>query len=76
MNEIKIEVYGLNSPPKNIYKRDRKVSFIGGEGIVRSSSFKDGTWEYLVEMPQGKAPTFGTGAETMVLLSERELRAV
>lgn len=77
MAEIKIEVYGFNSPPRSLYQRDRQVSFIGGEGIVRSSIFKDGTWEYLVEMPQGKAPTFGrVGAETMVLLSERELRAV
>ena len=76
MTEISIKVHGLNSPPRKLYQRDRKVRFIGGEGIVRSSSFEGGTWKYLVEMPQGREPTFGrVGAETMVLLNERELRA-
>jgi hypothetical protein len=76
MTEIRIEVHGLNSPPRQLYQRNRQVTFIGGEGIVRSSSFEGGTWKYLVEMPQGTKPTFGrVGAETMVLLNERELCA-
>jgi hypothetical protein len=76
MAEARIGVHGLNSPLEQRYQHNRKVRFIGGEGIVRSSSFEGGTWKYLVEMPQGKEPTFGrTGAETMVLLNERELRA-
>jgi hypothetical protein len=83
MTEIRIEVHGLNSPPRQLYQRNRQVTFIGGEGIVRSSSFEGGTWKYLVEMPQGTKPTFSArrsangrvGAETMVLLNERELCA-
>ncbi|WP_310424093.1 hypothetical protein [Chamaesiphon sp. VAR_48_metabat_135_sub] len=76
MTEIKIEVTRFNSPLERLYDQNIKVSFIGGEGIVRSSSFEGGTWRYLVEMPQGKEPTFDrAGAETMVLLNERELCA-
>lgn len=76
MTEVKIEVGIFNSPLERQYPPNQKVRFIGGEGIVRSSSFEGGTWRYLVEMPQGKEPTFGrAGAETMVLLNERELRA-
>jgi hypothetical protein len=77
MTEMKTAVSRFNSPLERLYEKNRKVSFIGGEGIVRSSRFEGGTWRYLVEMPQGKEPTFGrAGAETMVLLNERELRAV
>jgi hypothetical protein len=76
MTRTKIKVHGLNYPLERLYEKNRKVNFLGGEGIVRSSSFEGGTWKYLVEMPQGKEPTFGrVGAETMVLLNERELRA-
>ena len=76
MTELKVEVARFNSPLERLYEKNRKVSFIGGEGIVRGSNFEGGTWKYLVEMPQGKEPTFGrAGAETMVLLNERELRA-
>jgi hypothetical protein len=76
VTETKIEVGRFNSPLERLYPPNQKVRFIGGEGIVRSSSFEGGTWRYLVEMPQGKEPTFGrAGAETMVLLNERELRA-
>jgi hypothetical protein len=77
MTEIKIATTRFNSPLERLYEKNRKVSFVGGEGIVRSSNFEGGTWRYLVEMPQGKEPTFGrVGAETMVLLNERELSAV
>jgi hypothetical protein len=76
MTEIKIAVGRFNSPLERLYEQNSKVSFVGGEGIVRSSHFEGGTWRYLVEMPQGREPTFGrAGAETMVLLNERELRA-
>jgi hypothetical protein len=76
MTETKTEAHVLNYPVEKLYEHNRRVSFVGGEGIVRSSSFEDGTWRYLVEMPQGKEPTFGrAGAETMVLLNEGELRA-
>jgi hypothetical protein len=76
MTKTIIEAYSLNFPPQRLYQHNRKVSFIGGEGIVRSSNFECGTWRYLVEMPQGRDRTFGrTGAKTMVLLNETELRA-
>ncbi len=76
MTEITTEIDTFNSSLERLYQPNQKVRFIGGEGIVRSSSFEGGTWRYLVEMPQGKKPTFGrVGAETMVLLNERELRA-
>lgn len=52
------------------------VSFVGGEGIVQSYKPNAGTWVYLVEMPLGLEPVFGrVGAETLVLLSEADLRA-
>ncbi len=76
MTEMKTEVGIFKSPLQRQYPPNQKVRFIGGEGIVRSSSFEGGNWRYLVEMPQGKEPTFGrAGAETMVLLNEKELRA-
>jgi hypothetical protein len=76
MNKVKIKIYNSSFTPEKLYECGCKVSFIGGEGIVRSSSFKDGAWKYIVEMPQGLEPTFGrAGAETMVLLNEEELRA-
>jgi hypothetical protein len=54
----------------------QRVSFIGGEGIIRSLEFESGTWMYLVEMPLGILPDFGRiGAEAMVLMTEAELRA-
>jgi hypothetical protein len=76
MTEVTIEVCGLNSPLERLYEKNRRVRFIGGEGIIKSSSFEGGTWKYLIEMPQGREPTFGrAGAETMIFLNERELRA-
>jgi hypothetical protein len=58
------------------FDRDQRVRFLGGEGIVRNFKFEAENWTYLVEMPLGTEPTFGRiGAETMVLLSETELRA-
>lgn len=76
VTEMKIEVGGFNSPLERLYPANQKVRFTGGEGVVRSSSFEGGIWKYLVEMPQGREPIFGrAGAETMVLLDERELRA-
>lgn len=67
-----------SNPPKvNSFKREQQVTFIGGEGIVRNCNFESGTWRYLVEMPMGLEPSCGRlGAETMVLLSETELRAI
>lgn len=59
-----------------LFRRMQWVSFIGGEGIVRSYKPNAGTWTYLVEMPLGLDPDFGrVGAETMVLLHEVDLRA-
>jgi hypothetical protein len=56
--------------------RDQQVQFLGGEGIIRNFKFEAENWTYLVEMPLGSEPTFGRiGAETMVLISETELRA-
>lgn len=52
------------------------VSFVGGEGIVRSYKPNAGTWAYLIEMLLGLDPDFGrVGAETVVLLNEADLRA-
>jgi hypothetical protein len=53
----------------------QRVKFVGGEGIVRNFKFEAGNWIYLVEMPLELEPKFGRiGAETMVVLNERELR--
>ncbi|WP_310489460.1 hypothetical protein [Chamaesiphon sp. VAR_69_metabat_338] len=60
----------------NTFKVAQQVKFVGGEGIVRHVKFEAQNWTYLVEMPLGQFPDFGrVGAETMVVLSETELRA-
>jgi len=52
----------------------QQVSFVGGEGIVRSYKPESESWTYLVEMPLGRKPDFGrVGAETMVFLNEADL---
>ncbi len=58
------------------FSNTQRVSFAGGEGIVRSYKSEFGSWIYLIEMALGKEPVFGrVGAETMVLLNEADLRA-
>ncbi|MDZ8223511.1 hypothetical protein [Nostoc sp. ChiVER01] len=53
------------------------VSFVGGEGIVRSYKPESGTWTYLIEMALGLEPDFGrVGAETMILLTEADLQTI
>lgn len=54
----------------------QQVSFVGGEGTVRSYKFESENWTYLVEMALGLEPSFGrVGAETMVVLTEADLCA-
>jgi hypothetical protein len=54
---------------------DQRVSFVGGEGVVRSHRFEAESWLYLVEMSLGPEPQFGrVGSETMLVLSEADLR--
>ena len=56
------------------FRATQWVSFIGGEGIVRSYTPESGTWTYLIEMALGLKPDFGrVGAETMILLTEADL---
>lgn len=56
------------------FRLAQRVSFLGGEGIVRSYKPDASNWAYLVEMPLGLAPEFGrVGAETMVCLNEADL---
>ncbi|PSB02938.1 hypothetical protein [Merismopedia glauca] len=58
------------------FRQAQRVIFVGGEGIVRSYKPEAGSWAYLVEMPLGQEPDFGrVGAETMVVLTEADLRA-
>lgn len=57
------------------FRNTQSVSFVGGEGIVRSYKPESGTWTYLIEMALGLEPDFGrVGAETMILLPEADLR--
>ena len=57
------------------FRNSQWVSFIGGEGVVRSYKLEEGTWTYLIEMALGLEPDFGrVGAETMILLTEADLR--
>lgn len=52
------------------------VSFVGGEGVVKSYTPDAGSWAYLIEMTLGPEPNFGrVGAETTVMLNEADLRA-
>jgi hypothetical protein len=56
---------------------DQRVSFIGGEGIVRRYKSEAKTWTYFVEMALGTEPDFGRiGAETMIVLTEADLYAI
>lgn len=57
------------------FRNTQWVSFVGGEGIVRSYKPECGTWTYLIEMALGPKPDVGrVGAETMILLTEADLR--
>ncbi|AVH70925.1 hypothetical protein [Nostoc sp. 'Lobaria pulmonaria (5183) cyanobiont'] len=57
------------------FRNTQWVSFVGGEGIVRSYTPECGTWTYLIEMALELEPNFGrVGAETMILLTEADLR--
>jgi hypothetical protein len=59
------------------FNRAQRVSFTGGEGIIKNFRFDSGAWIYLVEMPLGPKPDFGRiGAEATVLLNQEELHAV
>jgi hypothetical protein len=54
----------------------QQVSFMGGEGIVKSCRHEIGIWTYVVEMALGPKPDFGRlGPETMVIFSEADLCA-
>jgi hypothetical protein len=54
----------------------QRVSFAGGEGVVRSYISESGSWTYLIEMSLGPEPDFGrVGAETAILLNEADLYA-
>ena len=54
----------------------QQVSFLGGEGSVKSFTYEAKTWLYIIEMTQGPEPDFGrVGGETTVLLSEADLYA-
>ncbi|MEH2355057.1 hypothetical protein [Nostoc sp.] len=56
------------------FRNAQWVSFVGGEGIVRSYTPEYGRWMYLIEMALGLEPDFGrVGAETMILLTEADL---
>jgi hypothetical protein len=58
------------------FQPGQRVTFAGGEGIVRRFKCEAGKWTYFVEMPLGLEPDFGRiGSETMVLLNEKELHA-
>ncbi|MCC5630308.1 hypothetical protein [Nostoc sphaeroides] len=56
------------------FRNTQRVSFVGGEGIVRNYTPESGKWTYLIEMALGLEPDFGrVGAETMILLTEADL---
>jgi len=58
------------------FRPAQQVSFVGGEGIVRSHKFEAGNWTYIVEMALGLEPDCGrVGAETMVFFNEADLCA-
>ncbi|MEH2139812.1 hypothetical protein [Nostoc sp.] len=57
------------------FRNAQWVSFVGGKGIIRNYTSESGTWTYLIEMALGLEPDFGrVGAETMILLTEADLR--
>jgi hypothetical protein len=59
------------------FDRTQRVSFVGGEGIIKSFKFDAGAWIYLVQMPLGAKPDFGrVGVETTILLTQTELCAM
>lgn len=54
----------------------QQVSFLGGEGSVKSCKYEAETWLYIIEMTPGPEPEFGrVGGETTILLSETDLHA-
>jgi hypothetical protein len=66
----------LRSLPGSQFREGQTVSFVGGEGIVKSYRPESGAWTYLIEMELGIEPAFGrVGAEAMIWLHEAELLA-
>jgi hypothetical protein len=60
------------SPPK--FSLGQHVTFVGGEGCIRSCKIDSGSWTYLIEMAKGPEPKFGrVGFETMILVVEADL---
>jgi hypothetical protein len=56
--------------------RAQHVSFLGGEGSVKSFKYEAEAWLYIIEMTPGPEPKFGrVGGETTVLLSAADLYA-
>ncbi len=65
---------GLIGSPS--FCRAQQVSFLGGEGAVKSFKYETETWFYIIEMTPGPEPDFGrVGGETTILLSEADLDA-
>lgn len=59
------------------FYRAQHVSFLGGEGSVKSFNYEAEAWIYIVEMSLGPEPDFGrVGGETTIVLSETDLYAV
>jgi hypothetical protein len=66
----------VTSIKKPEFRPMQSVSFVGGEGVVRSYTSESGSWTYLIEMRMGPEPGFGrVGGETTVLFNEADLRA-
>lgn len=54
----------------------QQVSFLGGEGSIKSFKYEAEAWFYIIEMTLGPEPEFGrVGGETTILLSEADLYA-
>ena len=65
----------ISTSPK--FNLQQQVSFLGGQGKILFYQPDGQHWLYGVEMPLGTKPEMGRiGAETIVLISERELYTI
>jgi hypothetical protein len=64
----------INYYRKPKFDCDQTVSFIGGEGQIKSIQRQDARWSYIIEMSMGAKPDFGRiGAETTIVLEEQDI---
>ncbi len=58
------------------FRKEQRVSFLGGVGTVKNYLPDSNSWTYAIEMELGPEPEMGRiGPEAMILLPETDIQA-